>query len=111
MPPHPTFFVRKWVYERYGLFNLDFPIAADYEIMLRFLERHKIKSCYIPKVVVKMRTGGKSNKSLVNIIKANIQCYKAWKANNLSINPLVFLIKPASKIFQFSIFKKGDNNA
>jgi len=108
MPPHPTFFVKKYVYEKYGYFNLDFPIAADYELMLRLLEKYKIRSCYIPKVLVKMRTGGKSNRSLVNIIKANIECYKAWKVNELSINPLVFLIKPASKIFQFSIFKKGE---
>lgn len=100
-PAHPTFFVKKWVYEKYGGFNLDFRIAADYEIMLRFLEKYKIKSYYIPKILVKMRTGGKSNKNLKNIIKANIECYKAWKVNGLSINPLVFLIKPASKIFQF----------
>ncbi|OPX40858.1 MAG: glycosyl transferase [Desulfobacteraceae bacterium 4484_190.3] len=111
MPPHPTFFVRKSVYEKYGYFNLDFPIAADYEIMLRFLERYKISSYYIPKFLVKMRAGGRSNKSLLNIIRANIQCYKAWEVNGLSVNPLVFLIKPASKTFQFSIFSKGRDSA
>jgi len=65
MPPHPTFFVRKWVYEKYGGFNLDLPISADYEVMLRFLERYKIKSCYIPQVLVKMRIGGQSSKNLL----------------------------------------------
>jgi glycosyltransferase involved in cell wall biosynthesis len=54
-PPHPTFFVKKWIYEKYGLFDLNFPISADYEIMLRFLEKYKIKSCYIPEILVKMR--------------------------------------------------------
>jgi glycosyltransferase len=104
MPPHPTFFVKKWVYEKYGGFNLDFSISADYELMLRFLEKYKIKSCYIPQIFVKMRIGGQSNKSIKNIIKANIECYRAWKANGLKINPLKILLKPLSKIPQY--FKK-----
>ena len=101
MPPHPTFFVKKWVYKKYGNFNLDFPIAADYELMLRFLEKHKVKSCYIPQILVKMRIGGKSTKSIKNIIKANIDCYKSWKINGLKINPIIIFIKPLSKISQF----------
>ena len=101
MPPHPTFFVKKWVYEKYGLFNFDFPISADYEIMLRFLERYKVKSCYIPQVLVKMRIGGQSGKSIKNIIKANLECYRAWRVNGLKINPLRILLKPLSKIPQY----------
>lgn len=101
MPPHPTFFVKKWVYEKYGIFNLDFPISADYELMLRFLEKHKIKSCYIPQVLVKMRIGGKSNKGIKNIIKANIECYRAWKINGLKINFLRIFLKPLLKIGQY----------
>jgi glycosyltransferase len=101
MPPHPTFFVKKWVYEKYGLFNLNFPNSADYEIMLRFLERYKISSCYIPQIFVKMRMGGQSNKNLVNIIKGNIECYRAFKVNGLKINPLIILLKPLSKILQY----------
>jgi len=107
MPPHPTFFVKKWVYEKYGYFNLDFPIAADYELMLRLLEKYKIRSCYIPKVLVKMRTGGKSNRALVNIIKANIECYKAWKVNDLKPSYITFVLKPLLKIFQY--FKRVIN--
>ncbi len=103
MPPHPTFFVRKRVYEKYGLFNLDFKIAADYELMLRFLEKYKVSSCYIPKVLVKMRVGGKSNR-FINIIKANFEAYRAWKINSLKINPFRILLKPLSKISQY--FKK-----
>ena len=101
MPPHPTFFVKKWVYEKYGKFNLDFPISADYEIMLRFLEKYKVKSCYVPQILVKMRIGGKSNKSIKNIIKANIECYKAWDVNGLKINSLRIFLKPLSKIPQY----------
>ena len=108
MPPHPTFFVRKWVYEKYGKFNLDFPISADYELMLRFLEKYKIRSCYIPQVMVKMRIGGQSNKNIINIIKGNIECYKSWKINGLKINPLIFFLKPLSKISQY--FKRSHLN-
>ena len=100
-PPHPCFFVKKWVYEKYGLFNLDFPISADYELMLRLLEKHKIKSCYIPQILVKMRIGGQSNKSIKNIIKGNIECYRAWKINGLKANPLIFFFKPLSKVTQY----------
>lgn len=101
MPPHPTFFVKKSIYEKYGMFNLDFPIAADYEIMLRFLLKYKISICYLPKVLVKMRIGGKSNKSLSNIAKANLECYKAWKINGINPNPITFVLKPLSKVFQY----------
>lgn len=104
MPPHPTFFVKKWVYKKYGLFNLDFPISADYELMLRFLEKYKIKSFFIPKVFVKMRIGGQSSKNILNITKANIECYRAWKKNGLKINPLRIFLKPLFKIPQY--FKK-----
>ena len=58
MPPHPAFFVRKKVYERFGLYRLDMGTAADYELMLRFLLKHGISTVYIPRVLVKMRTGG-----------------------------------------------------
>lgn len=104
VPPHPSFFVKKWVYEKYGYFNLDFSIAADYEIMLRFLEKYKVQSCYIPQILVKMRIGGKSNQNIKNIIKANMECYRAWKVNGLKINPLKIFLKPLSKISQY--FKK-----
>ena len=77
-PAHPTFFVRKEVYEKYGLFNLDFRLAADFELMLRFLERYKITSTYIPKPIVRMRLGGATSKNLKNVINQNIECYKAF---------------------------------
>lgn len=100
-PAHPTFFVKKEIYEKYGVFDLSFKIAADYELMLRFFEKCKITSSYVDEVFVKMRIGGESNRSIKNIIKANMESYKAWKANGLYINPLRFLLKPFSKIIQF----------
>jgi glycosyltransferase involved in cell wall biosynthesis len=101
MPPHPTFFVRKKIYDRLGGFDTDFKIAADYEIMLRFLEKTGISTDYIPEVLVKMRVGGVSNRSLRNILKANYEVYEAWKHNDLPISWRTFLLKPLSKIYQF----------
>lgn len=103
MPPHPTFFVRRQVYEKYGLFNTDFKIAADYELMLRFLEKNRVSSCYIPEVLVKMRTGGKTEKSIFNIsniLRYKYEDYRAWKVNGLKINLLIIFWKSLSKIGQ-----------
>lgn len=101
MPPHPTFFVRKEIYEKYGMFRLDMGTAADYELMLRLLEKHKIRSCYVPKIMVKMRQGGASNKSIQARFKANQKDYKAWKVNGLKISRLRLLLKPLSKLSQY----------
>jgi glycosyltransferase involved in cell wall biosynthesis len=101
MPPHPTFFVKKEVYNKYGTFNLDFKSAADYEIMLRFIHKHKIKIGYLPRVIVRMRIGGVSNNSLLNRIKANREDKKAWIINGLRPKPYTLLFKPLSKLMQF----------
>ncbi len=101
MPPHPTFFVRRSVYEKYGLFNTDLGSAADYEIMLRFLVKHKIKAAYIPEVLVKMRTGGISNASVKNRLAANRMDRKAWEENELKPYPWTLWMKPARKIGQW----------
>jgi glycosyltransferase involved in cell wall biosynthesis len=101
MPPHPTFFVRKAVYERYGLFNLELSSAADYELMLRFLVRHRIKMAYIPEVLVHMRTGGVSNSTLANRLRANKMDRMAWEANELKPYPWTLTCKPLRKIGQW----------
>ena len=101
MPPHPTFFVRSWVYEQYGLFNPELGTAADYELMLRMLLKHGIHAAYIPEVLVKMRTGGMSNQSLKNRLKANLMDRKAWTVNDLSPYPWTLWMKPLRKIGQW----------
>ena len=101
MPPHPTFFVRREVYQKFGLFDLSLKSAADYELMLRFIHRHKIKLSYLPKVTVKMRVGGKSNVTLKNRFKANLEDRKAWKMNGLRPAFYTLYLKPLRKIFQF----------
>jgi glycosyltransferase involved in cell wall biosynthesis len=101
MPPHPTFFVRKEVYNTHGLFRLDLGSAADYELMLRFVHRENIKLAYLPKVLVKMRSGGVSNSTLKNRIAANRNDRLAWKINNLKPRFYTLWLKPLRKIIQF----------
>lgn len=83
MPPHPTFYVRRSVYERLGIFNESYKIAADYDCVLRFLGRGHIRVAYIPEVLVRMRVGGTSNRSLSNIIRKSWEDYKAIRGNNI----------------------------
>ncbi len=101
MPPHPTFYVRKVIYDKYGLYDTDFKSAADYELMLRFLCKHEISTKYIPKTLIRMRVGGESNRSLSNRIRANKEDYKAWQKNNLSPNRYIRFLKPLTKVPQF----------
>ncbi len=101
MPPHPSFFVRRKCYEKYGLFNTEFTSAADYELMLRFLYKFECSAAYIPEVLVKMRIGGKSNITLLNRIKANREDKKAWEINGLKPDRLTFIKKPLRKLGQF----------
>jgi len=101
-PPHPTFFVHKSIYLKYGYFNLKYKLAADFELMLRFLEKHKTISFYIKKPLVKMRLGGATNKNLKNIFNQNIECYKAFKNNSLDVSVLYPVYRLIPKLFQFS---------
>jgi glycosyltransferase involved in cell wall biosynthesis len=104
MPPHPTFFVRRHCYEKYGSFNLDLVSAADYELMLRFVHKHQIKLAYLPEFIIKMRAGGLSNASLSNRIRANKEDRKAWLMNGLKPKFHTLYLKPLRKIIQ--LFKR-----
>jgi glycosyltransferase involved in cell wall biosynthesis len=103
MPPHPTFFVRKDVYDEAGLFNTSLRSAADYELMLRILLKHGLPAHYIPKVIVKMRAGGVSNASIWNRLRANQEDRLAWKLNGLRPYFFTLYLKPLRKISQFII--------
>jgi glycosyltransferase len=105
MPPHPTFYVKRDVYEQYGAFDTSFKIAADYDTVLRFLGREKISTHYIPEVLVKMRVGGASNKSIKNLIQKSREDLKAMKNNRVG-NAGSLLVKNASKVKQFFVRKK-----
>ena len=101
MPPHPTFFVKREIYQKLGKFNTDFKSAADYELMLRFILKNKISVSYLPEYTVKMRVGGKSNVTLQNRISANLEDRKAWQINGLKPGFYTLYLKPLRKILQF----------
>jgi glycosyltransferase involved in cell wall biosynthesis len=100
MPPHPTVYLRRSVIEQWGGFDTDFRIAADYDAMLRYLARGKIRLAYIPEVLVKMRVGGESNRSLIRILRKSREDYAALRRNGVGgIGALVW--KNLSKLPQF----------
>lgn len=103
MPPHPAFFVRKNVYDKYGVFNLQLGTAADYEIMLRFLLKYGITTDYIPHVLVRMRTGGVSNATVINRLRANHYDRVAWRVNGIKPRPWTLYFKPLRKVIQYII--------
>lgn len=105
MPPHPTFYVRRSVYEEMGGFDTSFHIAADYDCMLRFLGMGKINCHYIPEVLVRMRVGGESNRSIKNIFRKSLEDYQALKRNKIGgIGALLW--KNFSKLPQFFLRNK-----
>lgn len=99
MPAHPTLFLKREVYEKYGKFDLSFKIAADYDFMLRVLSAG-VKVKYIPQVLYKMRVGGESNKSLKNIMLKSKEDLRALRKNNVG-GIYSLIIKNLSKIKQF----------
>jgi len=100
MPPHPTFYVRREHYQRLGGFNTRFRIAADYENMLRMLWSGDVNAAYIPEVLVRMRVGGVSNRSLLNILQKSCEDFAALRQNGIAGLKGV-LLKNVSKLPQF----------
>lgn len=101
MPPHPALFIRKTCFTAMGNYNLKYNSAADYDLILRFFYKNKIKVAYIPEVLVKMRVGGLSNKTLKNRIKANQEDRQAMKENGINLPWLVAMLKPLRKVSQY----------
>ncbi len=101
MPPHPTFFVRKKIYDKYGVYNLSLKSAADYELMLRVLHKENISTTYYPETITKMRVGGQSNASISNRLKANKEDRKAWEINQMDPKFYSLYLKPLRKVSQF----------
>lgn len=108
MPPHPTVFIKKHLYNKFGTFNLELKSAADYELMLRFFYKENITPVYLQKVITKMRQGGESNATVKNRVNANKEDRKAWKINACKPYWLTLYFKPLRKIPQF-IFRNPKN--
>ncbi|MGN7808436.1 glycosyltransferase family 2 protein [Flavobacterium johnsoniae] len=101
VPPHPALFVRKKVYDEAGLFNLDYKLAADYELMLRMFKKHFFKVKYMDRLIVKMRLGGATNKSFVNILNQNREIVRAWKGNSFKAPFYLMPMRIYKRLIQF----------
>lgn len=101
LPAHPTFYVKRSVYEKYGYFNLDYRLAADFELMLRFVEKYHIQLTYLEEPLVRMRLGGATSKNIQNIFRQNLECIRAFRDNGLPVSPLYPLYRLLPKIKQY----------
>lgn len=101
MPPHPTFYAKRKLFETFGKYNVDYGTAADYELMLRFMYPNKTKVRYLNKVIVKMVSGGVSNRHFYNRLEAWKYDFKAMVNHKINFPVLGILLKPLRKITQF----------
>ncbi len=101
MPAHPSFYARKSCYDSLGLYKLDYKIAADYELLMRFIFKNGISYAYIPEILVYMRTGGVSNKNLLSRYTLNKEIIKACKENGVNTNMALLSLKYLNKVFEY----------
>lgn len=103
MPAHPSFYCKREVFEKTGLYSLDYKIGADYEMMVRLFKKYRIMSQYINKDFVTMRTGGASNNNVRSRITLINEDVKACKENGVYTNSLFVMLKFMYKIFEFRL--------
>jgi glycosyltransferase involved in cell wall biosynthesis len=101
MPPHPTFYCKRALFEQFGYYSLNYGTAADYELMLRFMHLNRVKAFYLKKVIIKMKTGGASNKNVTNRVKGLFFDWRAMRTNNILLPFITIVVKPLRKIFQY----------
>ena len=101
MPPHPTFYCKRHLFKKFGLYSLNYGTAADYELMLRFLYANNLRVSYIKKVLVKMKVGGKSNKNIISRVKGLFYDLEAMRSNDISLPVITLIVKPLRKINQY----------
>lgn len=100
MPAHPSFYLRRSLYEKHGGYSLDYKIAADYEMMVRLFHKHKLHACYLKKDFVTMRMGGVSTKNVHNRMLITREDVKACRQNGLYSNIMLISVKYLYKIFE-----------
>lgn len=110
MPAHPSFYVKRSCYMEYGLYKTGYRIAADFELLIRFLYKKGIKSVYHPQTMVYMRTGGVSNKNIMSRYVLNKEILRACRENELKTNMITLLSRYFFKITEYitPLFKKKD---
>ena len=104
VPPHPSLFVKKKVYNNIGMYKIYYKIAADHDFMFRMLKIHKFQSYFLDKIIVKMREGGVSTKGINSYLTSTKELVNVWSENGVVYPKLLFIIRPIKKIKQF-IFK------
>ncbi len=97
-PAHPTFYVKRECLSLYGAFDISFAVSADFELMLRLLEKYHLRSKYMPVCMVRMREGGVSNGSLSNIIKGNKNIMRAFRKNGIEVSLFYPVLRLVPKI-------------
>lgn len=100
MPAHPTCFIKKNVYDKYGLYKTDYSIAADYELLVRFYAKHRVSYSYLPKVIVRMRSGGLSTRNFKSNVILNREIVRACRENGIETNIFKVYSKYFIKMFQ-----------
>jgi glycosyltransferase involved in cell wall biosynthesis len=101
MPPHPTFYCKRTLFDKFGVYRNDFKIAADYELLIRFLLVNDINYEYIPKILVSMSLGGNSTKNLTSKLIINKEVLRACKLNNIDTNIFKLYSKYFFKLKEF----------
>ncbi len=101
MPPHPTFYCKRLLFNELGFYSLNFGTAGDYELMLRFLFKNKLNVHYLKKVMVKMETGGASNSSIKGRVSAWRFDFKAMGKNGVLFPQVCVIFKPLRKLLQY----------
>ena len=90
------------IYEKYGLFDLSYSMGNDVDLMMRFLNKFKLRSVYVPEIFVRMRLGGVSNRNVINVVRQNLELFRAGKMNGVKIFPPVFIVgKIIARISQY----------
>ncbi|GAA7594757.1 glycosyltransferase family 2 protein [Helicobacter pylori] len=105
VPAHPTLFVKKAIYERYGLYKTDYKISADFEMIIRLFVVQKISFSYLKEVLVVMRTGGASANGFKSLLLRNKENIRACKENGIQANVFSMLLKYPRKVM--GLFKRG----
>ena len=111
-PAHPTFYVRREVYEKYGGFDTSFDVSADFELMLRFVEKNRIRTKYLDRYMVKMRMGGESTRNIANIIKGNRNIIRAFRKNDIQVSwayPIYRLFPKVVSLLRYKLGLKSAN--
>jgi glycosyltransferase involved in cell wall biosynthesis len=108
MPAHPTFFCYRKYFEQHGVYRTDMDIAADFDLLLRFLKTHQLKSAYIPRMLVKMNMGGKSTRGISSTIKINRELKQILKEHKISSSYLHLYARYFIKVQEF--WRKKTNN-